>query len=117
MSQVTVEQFKAYARIIHADDDDMIQEMIDAAEDECLRFTGRTELPTLPVDYPVEYDSNSSEIQEDVPSSGDPIAPSVRKAVLKLVQAEYEGKDEDEKGKVRRAVEVILFPYRTGLGG
>lgn len=116
MSEITVAEFKAFARIIHSADDAMIQALIDTAEDECRRFLNRGQLATLPLDYPPVYDSSSSEIPEDEPSSDDPIAPSVRMAVYWLTQARYEGKDADEVQKIRGVAETLLFPYRTQLG-
>lgn len=110
MSFVTVTQVKSYLRVIHTSDDTLLQELIDQAEDESLRFLNRTEPPTLPLDYPAESSS------EDEPSSDDPVAPSFRKAVFLLVQASYEMPSGDERDKVRRAAETVLMPYRTGLG-
>ena len=116
MSQVTVAEVKAFLRLIHSGDDDLLQTLIDAAEDEVCRFCDRTELPTLPLDYPPEYDSSSSEIPEDVPSSEDPIAPSVRQAIYYLVQANGYAPDMDQANKLREASRTLLFPYRARLG-
>lgn len=116
MSAVTVEEIRAFLRIIHTDDDVLLQTLIDAAEDEAKRFLNRTQLATLPLDYPPLYDSSSSEIPEDVPSSEDPIAPSVRIAVYYLVQSKYEGTKPDDIPKIRAAAEALLMPYRTELG-
>ena len=116
MSAVTVTQVKRYLRVIRADDDTLLQELIDQAEDEALRFLNRTQAPTLPLDYPPEYDSSSSELPEDVPSSEDPVAPSFVRAVSLLVQAAYESPSPDDAAKLRSAAEVVLFPYRTELG-
>lgn len=116
MSTVTLEEVKRWCRVFHSNDDTLLGELIDQAEDEALRFLSRTQPPTLPLDYPPEYDSSSSEIPEDVPSSDDPVAKSYVKAVCILVQAYYEAPDADERDKMRRAAEVVLFPYRSGLG-
>lgn len=115
MSEITVAEVKTWLPVIHDQDDDLLQTLIDAAEDEVLRFCDRTRLPTLPVDYPPEYDSSSEEISEDEPSSGDPVAPSVRMAVYYLVKANYRG-DPAEREKLRRAAETLCFPYRARLG-
>lgn len=116
MSVVTVAEVKDFLRVIHSDDDGLLAILIDSAEDEALRFCDRAEFPTLPVDYPPEYDSSSSEIPEDVPSSEDPIAPSVRQAIYYLVQARYDQADPDMAAKLRSAAEVLCFPYRSRLG-
>jgi len=110
VSEVTVAEFKAFALVIHSEDDALIAILLETAEDECARFLNRAQLATLPLEYPSESET------EEVPSSSDPIAPSVRIAVYLLTQARYEGKDADEMMKVRQAVETILFPYRAELG-
>jgi hypothetical protein len=110
VSEVSVAEFKSFARIIHSDDDALIAILLETAEDECARFLNRSQLATLPLEYPSESET------EEVPSSSDPIAPSVRMAVYWLTLARYEGKDADEVMKVRQAVETILYPYRTELG-
>lgn len=116
MSTVTVAVVKRYLRVIHSSDDTLLQELIDQAEDEALRFLNRTQPPTLPLDYPPEYDSSSSEIPEDVPSSEDPAAASFVRAVCILVQAAYEAPDPDKALKMRQHAEIVLFPYRAMLG-
>jgi hypothetical protein len=116
MSFTTLASVKEWCRVFHSSDDALLQALIDETEDEALRFLNRTEPPTLPLDYPPEYDSSSSEIPEPVPSSDDPVAKSFTKAVKVLVQAYYESPDADERRKAREAFEVILMPYRTGLG-
>lgn len=110
MSIVTVEEIRAFLRIIHTDDDDLLQTLIDAAEDEAKRFCNRSQLPTLPLEYPGESSS------EEVPSSEDPIAPSVRIAVYYLVQSKYEGAKPEDALRMRHAAETLLWPYRSELG-
>lgn len=110
MSIVTVSEIKDYLRVIHSGDDALLQTLIDAAEDEAVRFLNRTELPTLPLEYP------SSSETEEVPSSEDPITPSVRIAIYYLVQSKYEGTKPEDIPKLRQAAEVLLFPYRASLG-
>ena len=109
MSVIKLADVKLALRVIHNADDDLLQMLLDAAEDEALRFLNRTELPTLPLDYPEESSS------EDVPSSEDPIAPSVFTAFVCMVKADYEAAVSDVE-PLRKAAEVKLMPYRTGLG-
>lgn len=109
MSTIKLADVKLALRVFHNADDVLLQSLTDAAEDEALRFLNRTELPTLPLDYP---ESPSS---EDVPSSEDPIAPSVFTAVVCLVKADYEA-PVNEIEALRKAAETKLMPYRTGLG-
>ena len=115
MSQVTLASTKGYLRVIHSADDDLIQELIDSAEDEACRFLNRENLPTLPLEYPLES-SSEGPYSEEIPSSEDPIAPSVRLAIWYLVQRAYEQPDPDKAQAMREAAETILMPYRRGLG-
>ena len=117
LTAVTVEEIRAFLRIIHTDDDDLLQILIYGAEDEAKRFCNRTQLPTLPLEYPPRYDSSSSLVSEEVPSSEDPIAPSVRIAIYYLVQSKYEGTKPEDVARIRQAAETLLWPYRTELGG
>lgn len=116
MSVILLDEVKQRLKVIHTADDADIQRAIDSAEGEITRYTGRTELPTLPLDYPPEYDSSSSELPEDVPSSEDPIAPEVFDAVCLLVRASYEAVDAAEIAALRRAAFAKVDPFRTGLG-
>lgn len=118
MSQITAQEVREFLRLTHTADDALLGRLIAAAEQEACRFMNRRELPTLPVDLPGEYDSNGefNESSEQVPTSEDPIADDARLAVYYLVQASYEGFKPDDRAKMRQAAEVILMPYRTGLG-
>lgn len=118
MSVVTLEEVKAHLRQVHDHDDALIQTLLDGAEEEAKRYLNRTELPTLPLDYPPEYASEDAEspLPEDVPSSEDPIAGDVRVAIYLLVQAKYAAVGADEMAKLRAAAETLLQPYRVGLG-
>lgn len=78
---------------------------------------GRSELPTLPFEYPYEISSNDevSEVSEEIPSSEDPVAPDVVNAVILLIQADYDG-DPLQRAALRSAAESLLMPYRVGMG-
>lgn len=110
MSEISVAEVKRFLRVFHTADDVLLQALIDSAEDEACRFLNRTQLATLPLDYPSESSS------EDVPSSNDDVAPSVRVAVYLLVQRMYEASKPEDSAKMRSAAEVLLFPYRTEIG-
>jgi hypothetical protein len=109
VSVIALADVKAALRVIHSADDALLQNLLDSAEDEALRFLNRDQLPTLPLDYPEESSS------EDIPSSEDPIAPSVFTAVVILVKIDYEAAPGDIE-TLRRAAEVKLQPYRTQMG-
>lgn len=115
MSQITVAQARRWCRVIGTHNDDLLQEMIDGAEAEACRFLNRDRLPTLPLEYPADSSSDGP-YSEEVPSSEDPVAPDVRNAILILVQAKFEGAKPDDQAKMRAAAEVILQPYRRGMG-
>ncbi|MBV5296674.1 MAG: phage gp6-like head-tail connector protein [Rhodoferax sp.] len=116
MSVITLFQIKSDLRVLHNEDDSLLQILLDASEDEAMRFMNRTQLPTLPVDYPPVYDSNLVEQPEDVPSSGDPLAPSVYAGVFLLVRSKYDSVDPAEISKLRACAETVLMPYRTVMG-
>jgi hypothetical protein len=115
MSQITVAEVKQYLRVIHSSDNDLLQTLIDSAEDEACRFLNRENLPTLPLEYPAESSSDAP-YSEEVPSSEDPVAPSVRLAICYLVQRAYEQAKPEDATRMREAAEVLLMPYRRGLG-
>jgi len=110
VSVIDLPRIKRDLRVTHDEDDALLQDHLDAAEGEAVRFLNRTQLPTLPLDYP----SGSS--SEDVPSSDDPIAPEVFAAVCLLVRAKYDAATSDEIQKLRTAAETLLMPFRVGLG-
>lgn len=116
MSVILLADVKKRLKVVHTSDDADIQRAIDGAEGELIRYLNRSELPTLPLDYPPEYDSSSSEIPEDVPSSEDPVAPEVFEAVCLLVKASYEATTPEEIEGYRRAALMKVDPFRTGLG-
>lgn len=112
MSQITIAQAKKYLRVFHSLDDDLIQMLIDGAEQEACRFLNRQ---NLPLEYPAESSSDGPYSEEE-PSSEDPVAPDVVIAILHLIQSKYEGTKPEDQAKLRAAAEVILMPYRRGMG-
>ncbi len=110
MSTIDLAIAKRRLRVIggHADAD--IQQALDGAEQEACRYMNRTQLPTLPQDWP---DSESS---EPAPSSADPVAPDAVEGVLLLVLAAFNAATPDEVAGYRRAAEIKLHPYRLNLG-
>lgn len=109
MSVIDLQTIKDALRQTQSDDDNLLQRLTDSAESEAKRFLNRSELPTLPLEYP------SSIGAEEVPSSEDPVAPDVVNAVILLVQADYDG-DPLQRDALRRCAESLLMPYRNELG-
>lgn len=115
MSDILLADVKKTLRVTHTSDDDLLQRLIDSAELEVKRFLNRAQLPTNPLEYP-EMSSNFDYISsEEIPSSGDPVAPDVYQAVILLIQADYDG-DPKDRNALRTCAESILMPYRTEIG-
>ena len=110
MSQVDLDLVKADLRIIHDEDDLLLQQLIDSAEQECLRFLNRSQLPTLPLEYPADSSS------EEVPSEDDPVAADVVRGICCMVRSDYDESDPEKRKGWRAAAESLWMPYRTGLG-
>lgn len=109
MSVTTLAAIKRYLRVTHTSDDTLLQDLLDSAEDEALRFMNRDELPG--VAYSLPEDSSS---EADVASEDD-IAPSVVMALAILVSMDYEAAPADRM-TLRLAAESKLQPYRTEIG-
>lgn len=110
MSAISLDIAKRRLRVIGSYNNADLQQALDGAEQEACRFMNRTQLPTLPQDWP------SSESSEEVPSSEDPVAPDAIEGVLLLVLASYNAATPEEVAGYRAAAEVKLHPYRVNLG-
>lgn len=102
MSAVTVESVKRDLRIMHDADDALLQELINAGEQSCLRFLDVAELPAA------EYDSETS--SELV------YAEDVLYGIRLIVRSMYEETDPTRLAALRTAAETLWMPYRAGLG-
>ena len=109
MSTITLSQVKDALRVTDSDSDDLIQRLLDAAIQECLRFTNRTELPTLPVDYP------SASSSEDIESSEDPVAADAANGVFVMIHGDFYAIP-TERPRFRAAAEALWMPYRRLMG-
>jgi hypothetical protein len=114
-STITLDVVKLALRVTHDHDDEDLERRLRSAEQECLRYTGRSQLPTLPVDYPGVSDCPSDVPSEEVPSSEDPVAPDVVEGIILMVQAGYEG-DPQDRASYRKGAEALWSPYRVGWG-
>jgi hypothetical protein len=103
---------KAYLRITHSADDVLLQDLIDGAEDEALRYLDRESLPRRNEAADTEADSNTP----DPASDADDLAPVVRIGIYLIVQSMYEGKDSSEVAACRAAAETKWSAYRGRLG-
>mgnify|MGYP003600274054 CR=1 FL=1 len=89
MSVIALSLVKKDLRVVHTDDDELLQTLLDAAEDEALRFMNLTTLPA---------------------------SPSITSAVFLLVRSKYDAEDADAIARLRDCVETLLMPYRIDLG-
>ena len=108
MSVINLEIVKRRLRVIGDFNDEDIQQALDGAEQEACRFLNRTQLPTLPQDWPSST--------EDVPSDSDPVVADAIEGVLLLVLASYNAATPEEVAGYRRAAETKLYPYRLCIG-
>lgn len=114
MSVVTLAPVKAFLRVLHTSDDDLLQDLIDASEAEALQYMDRTELP--PTGDDPDPDECDTAVVITPVSDGASLAPDVRLAIYYLIQSKYEAKDADEISKLRNAALAILAPHRRQLG-
>lgn len=123
MSKILLEEAKQFLQIVHDADDATLQQQLDAAEDEALRFMDREYLPVLPLEQLIETQTESDPVSEsETPSEvSEEIVPSVRQAVYLLLKVNYEGTDNGVRGALdlknyRDRAETLLFPFRRHLG-
>ncbi len=115
-STIDLATVKRALRVTHSYDDQDLQRRITSAEQECLRFLNRDQLPTLPYELPgADTDCLTDNPSEEIPSSEDPVAPDIVEGVILMVQAGYEG-DPTTRGDYRKGAESLWWPYRTALG-
>lgn len=114
MSDLTLGDVKKYLDVIHSADDDKLQMLLDAAEDEAMQFMDRKNL----TDWGSRCGELVSELASEIPSevaSEAPMPASVRLGILILVQAAYQASP-DEQEQLRNVAEKKLFPFRCRLG-
>jgi hypothetical protein len=98
MSVIDLSEAKQFLDVIHDADDEKLQILLDAAEDEAIQYMNRSDL--------IEFDSEQS--SEDLPAS-------IKMGVFLLLQANYQAAVDDIK-KLREAAETKLNPYRLFIG-
>lgn len=92
MSMIALVDAKNFLDVIHSADDDKLQNLLDAAEDEAAKF----------------INVDSLESYSELPFS-------IVIGVLFLLQANYQA-DVDDIPKLRAAAETKLMPYRYLMG-
>lgn len=111
MSLISLEQAKKYLNVIHDLDDDNLQMLLEAAEDEAAQFIQRSLQDLLP-----EHNSEwPSEFSSELPSETADIPFSAKLGVLMLLQAAYQSSPDDAE-KLRKGAEIKLTPFRIGWG-
>jgi hypothetical protein len=99
MSVLTLDEAKSFLDVIHSADDEKLQLLIEAAEDEAKQYLNRSNLE--------EWDSTNEGI--------DLVPGSVLLGILLLLQANYQATP-DEMEKLRQVAEMKLTPYRLEMG-
>lgn len=115
MSKILLEDAKRFLSVIHDADDEKLQQLLDAAEDEALRFMDREFLPVVPLEQLSECESELDPVSEsESPSEvSDEIVPSVRQAIYLLLKESYDlGADK----AYRDRAETLLMPLRRHIG-
>jgi hypothetical protein len=107
MSALTLDQVKNYLDVIHAGDDEKLQLLLEAAEDEARNYMDRDNL----TDW---YSCPCSEPASE-PVSEVPMPASVKLGILILVQAAYQAAPAEQE-QLRKVAEIKLHPYRCRLG-
>jgi hypothetical protein len=115
MSVVTVEEAKVYLGVVHNHDDARILQLLQDAEDECVQYLDRDELPRIGQSCPDECDTSVDTSLGPV-SDGADLPSAIAGGIMLIVQAGYEGKDADEMMKLRKAAETKWAPYRCHWG-
>lgn len=107
MSTLSLESVKEYLRVIHNDDDNMLQELLDSAESEVLSFLNADSFESVLAHFSVAFSTSSSESV---------LPPDIATQIKILVKADYEEQDPAKVAQWRDLVERRLFPYRMELG-
>lgn len=97
MSITPVAVAKQYLGVIYTGDDQSLQLLLDAAEDEALQF--------------LDIGDDLGELQDDE----NKLPASVTLGILILLQASYQASPVDAE-QLRKIAETKLFPYRKNLG-
>jgi hypothetical protein len=105
MSIIALQLVKDALRQTQADDDALLQRLLDSAEDECRRFLGVDDLAPLVQPIVLSSSSSSSSSEEVVA-----YAPAVVNGIILMVQADYDG-DIREREQYRTAAESLWMPY------
>lgn len=93
-----LDDVKKTLRVIHNDDDDLLNRLIDSATREFLKF----------INSAIPPDLDSLEVLGD-------ISADAYQGIILVVQADYDG-DPDKRDIYRRAAEGLWMPYRLELG-
>jgi len=103
VSAIPLDDLKEFLNVTHSSDDAKLQILLDAGEDEALRFMNRTTFGGICEQSSV-FDSDSATIPD-----------SVVTAVYFLVSAMYDAQP-DHFELFRKAAERMMMPYRCDMG-
>lgn len=120
MSVVKLDEVKQWLDVTFNADDEKIQALIDAAEDEAKLYLDRGELPQRDAKCPstceCESESTLSDSNLNPASDTADLAPLVKQGIKLLVQAMYDQPGPTEMEATRRIALYMMHPYRCNLG-
>jgi hypothetical protein len=105
---VSLQQFKAFVKVIGGSEDALLQMILDGAHSEALRFMNRKRFGVACPVY--EADGTVTEPADDEAMPAD-----VAVAIMLLAQSRYEATPGDH-ALYRRAAETLLMPLRCNIG-
>lgn len=114
MSYVTLAEAKAHLAVIHSDDDAVIQQCLDAAEDYAAAYMGRAAIADAQ-HCPWRGGNDCTSSSESEPQT---VPPAVVQAILMLCAGYYEDRAAtlDAAKPENPAVARMLHFHRVGLG-
>ena len=111
MSVTNVAFVKRLLRVTHNADDVLLQELINSAEAEAVKYLGTDRLPRIGEDCPDCTSDGGAPVSDsaDTPQG-------ILTGIALLVQADYEGFDAGEVERVREQAFKHMRPWRCGFG-
>ena len=107
MSTLSLESLKLYLRVVHSADDQMLQDILDAAESEALAYLRADSFQAVIENFPTYFDTSSSESV---------LPPDISQAVKLIARADYEAAEAAAAAAWRDLARDKLWPYRLEIG-
>lgn len=107
MSTLSLDSLKSYLRVIHSDDDSLLQDLLDAAESEALAYLRADSFEAVIDNFPTYFNTSSSETV---------LPPEIQGAIKLLVRADYEAVEASHAAAWRDLARDKMWPYRLEIG-